>query len=309
MFLFILLFQHRTAISEIIPASKRLLFSPSVFLLIAIWLWVIVYYFADPLLWETLMVNPIRWSLFIWLFFFVGSYLVFRMDKQHHGWKHPFKRFLAVAFLAATLWLARLLLFMYTSWVFVYFVETWWREVHTIQPIQREMRTVEWESDEIASNDEILNWTENDAFIDLTELFEDPDEQWWENLTWEDTEETEVFPSRPMLYSDLLPWIVERYNIDTTARYTFTNLSSDAPLYSAFNIARAEWMVWSNIDPQRRVWCQNLMVILWLAEWWNVNMSVGVFERYWTVAQERWLTEFCPTRTQIATTDFFNTFD
>lgn len=110
----------------------------------------------------------------------------------------------------------------------------------------------------------------------------------------------------PVTYASLIPWIVERYELPASDQeYTFQLVSPDAPIYDDFVIARSRWMVGSNINPDREVRCQNLMVIVWLAEWWSIDWSIPVLDAYWNVAQERWYTQYCSQRNAVATTNFY----
>lgn len=109
-----------------------------------------------------------------------------------------------------------------------------------------------------------------------------------------------------MTYAYLLPKIQSTANLwDPQGSYTFTNIANNSQLYSSFARARDLWMVWTDISPTWQVKCKNLMVIRGLAEWWNVENNLWIFDAYWNYAKNAWVLNSCNSPEQTATTNYF----
>jgi hypothetical protein len=82
--------------------------------------------------------------------------------------------------------------------------------------------------------------------------------------------------------------------------YTFSFVAQDSALYESFAIAREYTMIGSATRPEQPVLCKHLMVLLWLAEWWDVVVTGDVFDAYRNMATDTWYIGTCIDQNQQA---------
>jgi hypothetical protein len=100
---------------------------------------------------------------------------------------------------------------------------------------------------------------------------------------------SELNKDTELTFGNFLPELIKKYNLwPAKSQYVFTHVSSSSELYTPFNIARDYTMIWSATHPDQKILCKHLMVLVWLAEWWDVDVSWWVFEWYRLTAQEKW---------------------
>lgn len=108
----------------------------------------------------------------------------------------------------------------------------------------------------------------------------------------------------PLTYRVLLPFFENAWLLpETTAKPTFTNLSSTDPLYPAFQRAWGLKMIGTNIKPDWQVRCENLMVLIGLAKKWQVSSALPVLDAYRQAAELQDARGSCVTRQQLAMQD------
>lgn len=281
--LIMVLFQHRTALKEITTPWKRTLFTPSVFFLICIFVWLFAWIVIDPLFWNHLHISQLLWSVWLWLFTYVASYVLFQMDNEDSWWK-VCSRFLFWILFLACLWRVGTMLWK-VSWLWV-FTNLFSREDAWKITVTQEVEQVKpWiRIEDIVNKEEV----DTDEIQEEVEFLVPP-----QAITL-------------MTYADLLPIIVNRYDLGPASwTYSFTNIANSSPLYAPFARARDLWMIWTDISPTRQVKCKNLMVIIGLAEWWNISTASWVFNAYWSEATSRWITQACGEQEDVAFIDYF----
>lgn len=104
----------------------------------------------------------------------------------------------------------------------------------------------------------------------------------------------------------LLPKLVERYTLwPPTWTYSFAFVDQSSPLYDSFAIARDYSMIGTATSPNQIVLCKHMMVLMWLAEWWELAWW-DVFTAYWNEATRRWYTTTCSEQNAQATLQDFS---
>jgi len=291
-FLIALLFQHRDAIKKNTPPWKRTLFTPSVFFLISIWFWLFCFQMITPWFWQSLHINPFIWSIWLWLLMYVASYIVFRMDDQETGWKWISRFFLWLLLLWCLWWVGTLLWSVSWLWILTSIFDR--SDAQAEQAIKESLKMVE---------EELSQWSPLDKTV--VELIDWVERNEGEEEKIEEIKEIGDAPTI-MTYAYLLPKIQSTANLwDPQGSYTFTNIANNSQLYSSFARARDLWMVWTDISPTWQVKCKNLMVIRGLAEWWNVENNLWIFDAYWNYAKNAWVLNSCNSPEQTATTNYF----
>lgn len=120
-------------------------------------------------------------------------------------------------------------------------------------------------------------------------------------ITWENTTPTEVenniepepyteIPDGPLTFADVVPIIVQKYNLPTNWRdVTFTNISRTNELYPYFKAWYHDRFFWSSINPNTQVSCNVYFVMLGLAQNRPVSYNANnVFSVFSQEATSRW---------------------
>lgn len=134
----------------------------------------------------------------------------------------------------------------------------------------------------------------------------------WENSTGTVIEEmmntgTDLTNNEPITYRFLLPYFDELWLLPAVRETpTFANVARQEDIYQAFQRARWLKMIGTNINPNRQVRCENLMVLIGLAKKRSVDSSLPVLEAYWQEAKQQDRVGSCLTKKQVATQDMLN---
>ncbi len=146
---------------------------------------------------------------------------------------------------------------------------------------------------------------------------------WWnltgKNLTWNSLTWNLVFTWETLLswfeylkekknltYYDVIPYLVAKYELNSNGlpNIVFDNLSIKDPQYNAFKIAYSKKIFGKNSDPKTVLKCQNLIVVIWLLEWWKVDYNKDtVFDEFWKRSQRNWTSKkvWCNKQTDLIT--------
>lgn len=92
-------------------------------------------------------------------------------------------------------------------------------------------------------------------------------------------------------YYKLIPYIVKKFNLSSKNKsdIKFNHIDKKDPNYNAFKTAYYYKMIGKNTNPNIKVRCQNLAVIIWLANKWNLSYTRdNVFDVFWKKAVENW---------------------
>ncbi len=104
-------------------------------------------------------------------------------------------------------------------------------------------------------------------------------------------------------YQALIPILRDLYDGEFRSQSEdFSYISKESVLYPWFAYGLEMWMIWVGIDPSLTVKCWNLFVLLWLAQWWDIDWnSESIINDFWLEAQSKWLMKRgCEEKRQIA---------
>lgn len=88
-------------------------------------------------------------------------------------------------------------------------------------------------------------------------------------------------------YRDVIPYVMQKYNISSESKkdVVFKYIKTDDPNYWYFKSAYYLSMFWLNSNPDWKILCQNLAVLVGMALWWEVDYNkANIFEKYWEKA-------------------------
>ncbi|USN54682.1 MAG: hypothetical protein H6765_09400 [Candidatus Peribacteria bacterium] len=96
-------------------------------------------------------------------------------------------------------------------------------------------------------------------------------------------------PDEVLNYGNFLPAVKQVYDLPTLdGSVLFNYVPSSSPLYASFQAAYAKRMIGSNTNPDTKIRCGNLMVLLGLAEGWNLAYAPStIISQFWQEAEER----------------------
>ncbi len=103
-------------------------------------------------------------------------------------------------------------------------------------------------------------------------------------------------------YGSFLPLLREKFDWEFRSQnIEFSYIPTESVLYPSFKYAIDKWMVWAWVDPNWSVKCQNLMVLLWLAQSRDVDSSPEwLLDSFREEAAKRWLMRgWCDTKDQV----------
>jgi len=108
-------------------------------------------------------------------------------------------------------------------------------------------------------------------------------------------------------YRTLIPILRDLYDgLFRSQNTSFSYIPKESVLYPSFSYWLEKWMIWAWIDPNLTVKCWNLFVLIWLAQWRDVQRSSEtIVDDFWSEAISRWLLDrWCKTKTQVAVWSF-----
>lgn len=94
-----------------------------------------------------------------------------------------------------------------------------------------------------------------------------------------------------LTYYDVIPYIIEKFNLssENESDINFKYINKENTNYEAFKTAYYYKMFGKSSNPNTKVRCQNLAVIIGLANNWKLNYtSETVFDIFWQKALENW---------------------
>ena len=139
----------------------------------------------------------------------------------------------------------------------------------------------------------------------------DTDDRWTMNIAWiidkmptsdtsvSENEDIRLFSmyfgnDEAVTYLDFIPLLWERYDGKIVSQnLDFSYISKESTLYPSFSYAVSKWMIWTWFDPDTRLKCWNLFVLLWLAQWRDLSYSnETVLDVFREEADRRWFTQY-----------------
>jgi hypothetical protein len=89
----------------------------------------------------------------------------------------------------------------------------------------------------------------------------------------------------------LLQW----YTLSKKTDKSFTYVAKSNELYPYFKTAHEKAMIWTDVNPNKRISCETYMALKWILEWWSVNIYDRSQTRviYWNKANELGKTNGC----------------
>ena len=128
---------------------------------------------------------------------------------------------------------------------------------------------------EVAVQEEKVSQTEVEEQQALAPTVDDPEREatWWEAI------------------KHLLQW----YKLSTKTDKSFTYVAKSNELYPYFKTAQEKAMIWTDVNPNKRISCETYMSLKWILEWWSVNIYDRSQTRviYWNKANELGKTNWC----------------
>ncbi len=128
---------------------------------------------------------------------------------------------------------------------------------------------------EVVSQEEIAPQPEITSQEEITSTVDNPEREvtWWEAI------------------KHLLQW----YTLSTKTDKSFTYVAKSNELYPYFKTAQEKAMIWTDVNPNKRISCETYMSLKWILEWWSVNIYDRSQTRviYWNKANELGKTNWC----------------
>ena len=102
-------------------------------------------------------------------------------------------------------------------------------------------------------------------------------------------------PDREVTRWEAIKHLLQWYPLSTKTNKTFTYVSKTNELYPYFKTAQEKAMIWTDVNPSKRISCETYMSLKWILEWWNVNIYDKSQTRviYWNKANELGKTKGC----------------
>lgn len=102
-------------------------------------------------------------------------------------------------------------------------------------------------------------------------------------------------PDREVTRWEAIKYLLQWYPLSTKTNKTFTYVSKTNELYPYFKTAQEKAMIWTDVNPSKRISCETYMSLKWILEWWNVNIYDKSQTRiiYWNKANELGKTKGC----------------
>jgi len=227
-------------------------------------------YIKDVEFYTRITISFVLWSLFYFLIIKVS-------------WLDKFKKFFSMFSVRLYLFFDIVILWFYL----VYFVPTLknyfieekivYQDKIIEKPIEKIVYVYTW-NQEFTWNHQNLSGSSLTGDIFTGDQF----------LTWYE----DLKLKKSLTYYDVLPYLVEKYQINpnSVSNVVFDNVSIKDPNYAAFKVAYSKKIFGTSSDPKSILKCQNLIVTIWLFEWWTVQYTKDtVFDEYWKRAQRNWV--------------------
>lgn len=102
-------------------------------------------------------------------------------------------------------------------------------------------------------------------------------------------------PNREVTWWEAIKHLLQWYKLSTKTDKSFTYVAKSNELYPYFKTAQEKAMIWTDVNPNKRISCETYMSLKWILEWWNVNIYDRSQTRviYWNKANELGKTNGC----------------
>ena len=102
-------------------------------------------------------------------------------------------------------------------------------------------------------------------------------------------------PEREVTRWEALKYLLQWYTLSTRTDKSFTYVAKSNELYPYFKTAQEKAMIWTDVNPSKRISCETYMSLKWILEWWSVNIYDKSQTRiiYWNKANELGKTNGC----------------
>lgn len=164
--------------------------------------------------------------------------------------------------------------------------DTWWWTVVALE-VSNHTSAHDFQENENLSDVEYMKekitLTEEASVLDLSnEIDKETSLKWFERIMAKQWIEADTF----LTYGSFLPALVDVYGLSYQGDwYSFSRIKQTSDLYEVFNTAYSLGMIGKDIDPSWRMRCKHMMVLLGLAEAWDVTNKASIFDAYWSYAQ------------------------
>lgn len=102
-------------------------------------------------------------------------------------------------------------------------------------------------------------------------------------------------PNREITMWEAVKHLLQWYTLSTKNDKSFTYVAKSNELYPYFKTAQEKAMIWFDTNPNKRISCETYMSLMWILEWWSVNIYDRSQTRniYWNKANELGKTNWC----------------
>lgn len=102
-------------------------------------------------------------------------------------------------------------------------------------------------------------------------------------------------PNREVTRWEAIKHLLQWYKLSTKTDKSFTYVAKSNELYPYFKTAQEKAMIWTDVNPNKRISCETYMSLKWILEWWSVNIYDRSQTRviYWNKANELGKTNGC----------------
>jgi len=107
---------------------------------------------------------------------------------------------------------------------------------------------------------------------------------------------TSVDSDREVTRWEAIKHLLQWYTLSKKTDKSFTYVAKSNELYPYFKTAQEKAMIWTDVNPNKRISCETYMSLKWILEWWKVNIYDKSQTRiiYWNKANELGKTNGCP---------------
>ena len=102
-------------------------------------------------------------------------------------------------------------------------------------------------------------------------------------------------PEREITMWEAVKHLLQWYTLSTKKDVSFVYVAKSNDLYPYFKTAHEKAMIWADTNPNKRISCETYMSLMWILEWWSVNIYDRSQTRiiYWNKANELGKTNWC----------------
>ena len=102
-------------------------------------------------------------------------------------------------------------------------------------------------------------------------------------------------PNREVTRWEAIKHLLQWYTLSKKTDKSSTYVAKSNELYPYFKTAQEKAMIWTDVNPNKRISCETYMSLKWILEWWKVNIYDKSQTRiiYWNKAYELGKTNGC----------------